>query len=169
MTNERYAAIMEFLTPWLREMQIAMGFTHWEIEIMVDLDDLPEDEQGAAGVWRWVGQLAGAIYISPWSLEKKTQEEVRATVLHEFVHFHTRPVWEIRQLLNQKLGDLLMMFLADRFNNAEEVIAEGISLAIAERFPLPPDWKHLLNGGTDAAIDAVSMSQIDGMPTGDVG
>ncbi len=119
-----------WLEPYVRDMADRMGLRDWKITIL----DEPSDDDAAGGqcdlvYGRKVADLKIRVPSAP--------EELRHVVVHELLHCHAALLdWNansIEKALSPQAFDLWHY----GFEDAQEIMIDGIATAWAETLPLP--------------------------------
>lgn len=128
----------EWLEPYVREIQAAMNLAHWEITLK---DGRPQDDdpsgdapvvyQGA--VWRSETYLNGDLYLDT----PETMHELRATIVHEFVHLMLRDYDMAMRALEPHLPRAVYELTDHWATRESEKAVDHIARAWANTLPMP--------------------------------
>lgn len=136
MSTEERKERIEHLHGWLMDLRTELGLSNWRIRLSYNP---PWTENAIAEFIRRFGQLEGEIRFSD-EFFRMSLEDQREIAIHELLHPHMRPTWEVWSGLENVIGQVAWQILSRQFELAEELMADTISRAIAYRFPLPPEW-----------------------------
>jgi hypothetical protein len=102
------------------------------------MHDAPDDYNCFAEFHRHVGAHDGKLFLGDAFFDLPADQQ-RETVVHELLHAHLRPLFEVYFDLDELLGKAVWEVVARWHNAAEETVVDGLAKALARHFPLPPD------------------------------
>jgi len=134
-TTEERKERIEFYRDWTIRCYQMLGLDHWNIAIQC----APCSDDAKAECWRAVHQYQAKLRFSDEWFDADPEEQ-RQTLIHELLHCHLRPVWEVWQMVEAPLGTTAWGMFSRMSEIAEETTVDGLARAIAPLFPLPQPW-----------------------------
>jgi hypothetical protein len=131
----------EWLERYLAELACALDLDPWRITVRTDpptADYGDPDDPPLASIDPTYGRRVASLRVVEdfFDLTPAVQRE---TLLHELLHLYMHPASEvIRCGVGKWIGQAAYEVLLEAFKQQIEYGVDGIAVAIAERFPLPP-------------------------------
>lgn len=135
----------EWFPDYVGTLADRMGLQDWRIIVMPDPP--PGDVDGDGGALSVV--IYGRKVVKLWFATPDSPEELRHWVVHELLHCHAALLDWNANSIKRALSDQVFHVWRGGFEDATELMIDGIAMAWAEMVPLPTQEIQTPDAGLD--------------------